>query len=326
MSQLVLNNSANGLKGQYQPDILVTNNNSIREMQQPEKVILVYTTYQVIMGEKCVSNGERQCPWDRFEKTNDMKRFAESNLAIFNGGFIPRGDELKSLLKNRPSSQRWVYHSWECPMYVMNTSPFNGLFNLTWTYRTDADISQPFGNYEPLSQEEIKKNEMAGVTDYTQGKTELVAWMVSNCGPQLRLNFVRELKKFIKVDVFGKCSSVFGESNSCPKGNTSECVRKYKFYLAFENWLCEDYITEKYWGNLGKSYCLKRCCFRRCSVFPAPALSAESTNIRKQYQLQCCFGEFGINYTSLVDLLGATLMKNVNKVLCSPSHPNCFRA
>ena len=188
MSQLLLNNYANGRKGQDQRDILVTNKSSSHEMQQSKTVILVYTTFYpnqnwVIMGERCAwyEHEERQCPWDLFEITINRTRFAESNLVIFNGGFIPNVNELKSLWKSRPTSQRWVYHSWESPMNVMNPSPFNGLFNLTWTYRTDADISQPYGIYEPLSQDEIKKNEMAGVTDYTQGKSELVAWMVSNC-------------------------------------------------------------------------------------------------------------------------------------------------
>ena len=43
-------------------------------------------------------------------------------------------------------------------------------------------------------EEDGKMNEVATMTDYTEGKSELVAWMVSNCSPQLRLSFVRELK------------------------------------------------------------------------------------------------------------------------------------
>ena len=100
---------------------------------------------------------------------------------------------------------------------------------------------------------------MATVTDYTQGKSELVAWIVSNCGTQLRISFVHELKKYIKVDVFGRCSgNNFGDPRSCSKNRdkTHDCLRQYKFYLAFENRLCEDYITEKYWSHLGKNITL----------------------------------------------------------------------
>lgn len=124
--------------------------------------------------------------------------------------------------------------------------------NLTWTYRTDSDFWSPYGTYEQLSPEDIKMKEIATTKDYTVGKTELVAWMVSNCGPQLRISFVHELKKYIEVDVLGVCASVFGESRSCPRAETGNCLKKYKFYLSFENAQCEDYITEKYWRCLGK--------------------------------------------------------------------------
>lgn len=79
-------------------------------------------------------------------------------------------------------------------MVTPNPSALNGLFNLTWTYRTDSDFWAPYGYYEPHREEDGKMNEVATMTDYTEGKSELVAWMVSNCSPQLRLSFVRELK------------------------------------------------------------------------------------------------------------------------------------
>ena len=88
--------------------------------------------------------------------------------------------------------------------------------------------------------------------DYSQGKTKLVAWLVSNCGSQLRMAFVRELMKYINVDVYGICSSAFGQRLSCSKSDEKDCLKHYKFYLSFENALCKDYITEKYWDHLGK--------------------------------------------------------------------------
>ena len=118
----------------------------------------------------------------------------------------------------------------------------------TWTYRSDSDIWSPYGSYEELSQEE-KINKTRN-KDYTVEKSGLVAWFVSNCGAQPRISFVHELKKYIKVDVFGRCSSQFGEKREC--SHPSLCLKKFKFYLSFENALCEDYITEKYWSRLGK--------------------------------------------------------------------------
>ncbi|KAM7433127.1 Alpha 1,3 fucosyltransferase 7 [Porites harrisoni] len=161
---------------------------------------------------------------------------------------MPSVDHLRTLLKNRPTSQRWVYALWESPNATPNPAPLNGLFNSTWTYRSDSDFWSPYGSYEELSEEE-KLNKVRNMPDYSQGKTELVAWMVGNCGAQPRMAFVQNLKKYIKVDVFGRCSGKFGQQRGC--GNLTACLKTFKFYLAFENALCEDYITEKYWGRLG---------------------------------------------------------------------------
>ncbi|XP_068676661.1 alpha-(1,3)-fucosyltransferase 7-like [Montipora foliosa] len=253
-NQFRMNSSATELKGRSQSVDLGTENNFTREMT----VILVYTSFfgdtnWVKKGGRCVwyQPEERQCRMDLFEITLNKTRFAESSIVIFHARDMPAVSELKSLLKSRPTSQRWVYAVWESPIATPNPSALNGLFNLTWTYRTDSDFWAPYGYYEPYRQEDGKMDEVATMTDYTEGKSELVAWMVSNCSPQLRLSFVRELKKFIKVDVYGSCSRIFGQSQACSREKASDCVRKYKFYLSFESALCEDYITEKYWGNLG---------------------------------------------------------------------------
>ena len=222
-------------------------------------LILVYTTFSGVekwINEKgpCYNLNHKiskECPLDKFKLTYDKKRFTESDFVVFEARDMPTLPKLKALLKNRPISQRWVFAIWESPKHFSYTKPFHGLFNLTWTYRRDSDIWGPYGSYLQLSSEDpIYYNKKGQPSDFTRGKSELVAWMVSNCKAKLRLRFVLELKKFIKVDVFGECSErIFGEKRSCPK--TTYCLKRYKFYLSFENALCEDYITEKYWDNLG---------------------------------------------------------------------------
>lgn len=40
--------------------------------------------------------------------------------------------------------------------------------------------------------------------DYSQGKTKKVAWFVSNCGTlNKREDYVKELSKYIDVDIYG---------------------------------------------------------------------------------------------------------------------------
>ena len=60
---------------------------------------------------------------------------------------------------------------------------------------------------------------------------------------------MRQLSKYIDVSVMGKCT----KEGPCSRGDTG-CEAKvhseYRFYLAFENSLCKDYITEKFWKTL----------------------------------------------------------------------------
>ena len=85
--------------------------------------------------------------------------------------------------------------------------------------------------------------------DIAANKTKAVAWFVSNCGARNgRLNYAKELSKFIQVDIYGACGS-----KRCPRAQSNTCFdmlnRDYKFYLAFENSNCKDYITEKFFVN-----------------------------------------------------------------------------
>jgi len=152
-----------------------------------------------------------------------------------------------------------------------DTRLLNGMFDLTFTYRLDSDFWAPYGTYEEIPFVDLSQQ------DFSAGKDKIVAWIVSNCNPQLRKSVVHELQKHIAVDVFGSCSREFGESKSCSPGETcTSTIKRYKFFLAFENALCEDYITEKYWRHLGRSgvvqvetmHVLKYAymCVERCSV------------------------------------------------------------
>ena len=77
--------------------------------------------------------------------------------------------------------------------------------------------------------------------DYLAGKSETAAILVSNCVPA-RMRWVSRLSKYIDVKVYGRCGH-----NRCP--NSAECIQKHKFYLAFENSFCRDYVTEKFYAN-----------------------------------------------------------------------------
>lgn len=128
--------------------------------------------------------------------------------------------------------------------YNIHTLPYNGMINWTATYRHDSEIVTPYERwayYDP-SVTQVKQL----VRNYAENKTKQVAMIASNCyTPNDRLKYANELAKYIPVDIYGDC----GKFNC----STSECFRlleeEYKFYLAFENSNCADYITEKLFIN-----------------------------------------------------------------------------
>jgi hypothetical protein len=60
------------------------------------------------------------------------------------------------------------------------------------------------------------------------------------------------MQRYMKVDVFGGCEK--GCPDKFKDGRMGDCkliiATEYKFYLAFENSICKDYVTEKLFGIL----------------------------------------------------------------------------
>ena len=143
-----------------------------------------------------------------------------------------------------------IFFALESP-YVFGISfGENGYINWTATYRRDSTIVAPYEKFSLFPNASIvarlNKKQPRNVAS---GKTKMAAIFVSNCGSQNgRLDTVRELQRYIPVDVYGQCGSL-----QCPRYSREKCFQllndEYKFYLAFENANCRDYITEKFFVN-----------------------------------------------------------------------------
>ena len=125
----------------------------------------------------------------------------------------------------------------------------NSEANWTATYRRDSTLAAPYGWWKPSS-DDVEDVEDVDVADYVGVREARIAWFVSNCNANnKRLEYARSLSKYYPVDIFGKCGEL-----KCSRGKQSECwgmvAKKYKYYLAFENSNCLDYITEKFWEAL----------------------------------------------------------------------------
>ncbi|CAL1526604.1 unnamed protein product [Lymnaea stagnalis] len=76
----------------------------------------------------------------------------------------------------------------------------------------------------------------------------MAVWLVSHCHTHSkREKYVRAMQKHISVDIYGRC----GMTPKCSLGNGTGCstaaiLSEYKFYIAFENSFCADYVSEKF--------------------------------------------------------------------------------
>ncbi|XP_068213120.1 alpha-(1,3)-fucosyltransferase C-like [Palaemon carinicauda] len=191
-----------------------------------------------------------KCPVNTCFITSDRKAFKpeEVDALIWHFRSLDR-----SLPKVRSLHTRWVFFVIETPMYLFgNLRPFDGLFNWTYTYKHDSDFTYPFDamyrRQDPLPEVDYRNS--------TVGKTKMAAWFVTNCNARSnRDRFVKSLQKYIKVDVYGRCGPLKCKcEGECALKQPTYCYemleRDYKFYMALENSLCKDYVTEKLFNAL----------------------------------------------------------------------------
>ena len=87
-----------------------------------------------------------------------------------------------------------------------------------------------------------------------KSKNKLIFWIVSHCETDnKREEYAKTLNKYIPVDIFGKCKwkETLNETLDNGEQDYYKLQQHYKFYLAFENSNCYDYLTEKFFRTLG---------------------------------------------------------------------------
>ena len=218
----------------------VDRSNGIKEY----KIILLWTTFfgsrlwWFTEGNQTFIQGK--CEEYRCIITSDRK-FENKSSAIM---FHMRNLGANSILPKRNYNQHWIFVIYESPIHTYNVGlpRYRYAFNKTFTYRTDSDFYDPYGHV-------VTKHNITStvVPPDARKRTKLILWYVSNCAPKTRMTYAKELSKYVRVDIFGRC----GKADPCRE---TKCVKatklKYKFYLAFESGRCKDYITEKFWQSL----------------------------------------------------------------------------
>ena len=139
---------------------------------------------------------------------------------------------------------------------------FDDKTTLSCTYHRDSDLPCNYGFYVTLQEFKRKRNQLNNTKaiqyiptgefnphNLLKKKNKSTLWMYSNCGVKFRNTYARLLQESgVKMDIYGGC----GKKDFCHY--KQKCLvnlfHQYKFYLAFENSKCFDYITEKVWKSL----------------------------------------------------------------------------
>ena len=210
-------------------------------------------------GKRDISN---VCRYDCI-LTDDKREVQTADAVVYHLSDITWGGNIKNVFSFQfPSYRRrdqvWVLYNMEpITMVLGNYGSWQDVFNWTWSYSKNSDIHAPYGQYRNLSKAEIsatvlqlKKTSTHGY-DYFHNKSKSGGLaIISNCADDARrYRLIEKIRKFINVDVYGKCGK------QCPQDWSScENLRSsYQFYLAFENSDCRDYVTEKYWSTITRN-------------------------------------------------------------------------
>lgn len=148
-----------------------------------------------------------------------------------------------SLPVDRRPGQRWVAWSMESEVFcpVLADAAFMSPFDLTMSYRRDADVWVP---YLP---------EAARLLAPAAVKTEsaLAVYIASNANDRSgRHAYVAELMRHLPIDCYGACHRNRTLADDDGQAAKLATIARYRFTLAFENSIARDYVTEKFYDAL----------------------------------------------------------------------------
>ena len=246
------------------------------ELKRRIKTILVWNAPQrpevLIFGTGHDAFVRHNCPVSDCELVNSPYQFPERPITSYDAILFNINDQygLARRPKFRRPFQRYIFFTQEPPPALkdQNLASYRRFFNWTMTYRNDSDIRLLYGRIRPIfsdsqTAEKVRQDIWRTSRQHhpfskrkRKKKKKLAAAMISHCHTDgRREDYIRQLKKHIPVDVYGWCDeSGLGSGLRCDTHelltSSPECYdmldKHYMFYLSFENAICADYVTEKF--------------------------------------------------------------------------------
>jgi hypothetical protein len=212
-----------------------------------------------------------------FKHSSDLSQWLKSTTQL------PFKTPLAKLSNNE--KQIWILWNDEATKVNEAFNKISNLFNWTLSYRTSSEVFR--GSYGFMVPRSPRLDDLSTLSDlkkshYMQDfvkRKNAVLWFVSNCRSQLRIEIALQLSKYYPVYIYGRCDWAQEESRQvwlkdvqnrvtypylnlitfknkeCDADSACEIEKlaTFKYYLAFENNNCTDYVTEKLWRSLNKN-------------------------------------------------------------------------
>ncbi|XP_075389723.1 GDP-fucose protein O-fucosyltransferase 4 [Tenrec ecaudatus] len=159
----------------------------------------------------------------------------------------------------RLAHQSWALLHEESPLnnYLLSHAAGIRLFNLTATFSRHSDYPLPLQWLPGIAYLRRAATPLSERSEWRRRGYAPLLYLQSHCDvPSDRDRYVRELMRYIPVDSYGKCL----QNRKLPSPRLQDTttattedlelltfLSRYKFHLAFENAICDDYMTEKLW-------------------------------------------------------------------------------
>ncbi|KAH3741711.1 3-galactosyl-N-acetylglucosaminide 4-alpha-L-fucosyltransferase FUT3-like [Dreissena polymorpha] len=193
------------------------------------------------------------CKVNRCLLTYNKELFSEARAVIFNGHVLG----YKQTSQVRHKDQLWVWWSNAPPSnYFQNGDrwtypPYREGFNLTMTYHHGSDIIMPFG---AITVSDVTQPlDWFAVAD--KKYKDAVFIETNSCFARSeRGEYIETLKLYINIEIFhaNDCHDSRKVWHCASRHYSDACydiINEYKFYLAFEDALCEDYVTDQFFKH-----------------------------------------------------------------------------
>jgi alpha-1,3-fucosyltransferase len=219
---------------------------------EKRKRILIWNSFKAKPFQSPDTRALANCPVNNCDITYNRKLANISDLILIH---------LRSYLdvlppQPRPTFQRWVYSIVESPHHCAQCLRYEGLFNLSLTYLQSSDFSSVYYTDAKMYWTENKVKALSNNND----TRKLAFALMSNCDDHLKrkdyVKYVNESYSLLtnkndSINIYGKCADDLNyKCANYDHCNRSVLSNKYKFYFAFENSYCNDYVTEKFFDSL----------------------------------------------------------------------------